>query len=187
MVTWSSSAIRSFGPSGPPPTAYRLRSAASSLSGLLRGCSCTVEFDSGKFYLLSTALGGRFGVGPLRCWQATAVAVVRSRQQFGLVFISGCNNVGPKQGFLFFDRPWRWEQFSQTLATQCRAWGLKMPVQYRLLTEAQAAIGRRYGVRLHSRSPPEGLIHRCSAFWSRFVLVLLAPWLGNLTARQLGR
>jgi len=42
MVTWSPSAIRSFGPSGPPPTAYRLRSAASSLSGLLHGCSCTV-------------------------------------------------------------------------------------------------------------------------------------------------
>jgi predicted acylesterase/phospholipase RssA len=29
----------------------------------------------------------------------------------------------------------------------------------------------RYGARLHS-TPTEGLIHRCSAFWSRFVLVL---------------
>jgi hypothetical protein len=35
----SRSPIRSFGPSGPPPTAYRLRSAASSWIGLLRGCS----------------------------------------------------------------------------------------------------------------------------------------------------
>jgi len=42
MVTWSPSPIRSFGPSGPPPTAYRLRSAASSLNGLLRGFGCTV-------------------------------------------------------------------------------------------------------------------------------------------------
>jgi hypothetical protein len=42
MVTWSPSPIRSFGPSGPPPTAYNLRSAASSLSGLLRGCSSIV-------------------------------------------------------------------------------------------------------------------------------------------------
>jgi hypothetical protein len=36
MAACSPSPIRSFGPSGPLPTAYRLRSVASSLSGSLR-------------------------------------------------------------------------------------------------------------------------------------------------------
>jgi hypothetical protein len=35
MAAWSPSRIRSFGPSGPQPTAYRLRSAASLLSGVV--------------------------------------------------------------------------------------------------------------------------------------------------------
>ena len=44
MAACSPSLIRSFELSGPPPPAYRSRSAASSLSGWSRACSCTAAF-----------------------------------------------------------------------------------------------------------------------------------------------
>ena len=42
MVTWSPLLIRSFGPSGTRPSAYRLRSAAFFLSASLHGCNASV-------------------------------------------------------------------------------------------------------------------------------------------------